>query len=69
MESHIYNISLYFVFYNFCRIQKTLKMTPAMAAGITEKLMSFEDICGLRDEATSRRGRPKTYNKRKEATG
>jgi IS1 family transposase len=67
LESHIYAISLYFVFYNFCRIHKTLKVTPAMAAGITDKLMSFEDICDLIDAAAPPPGRPKTYKKRERA--
>ncbi len=66
LESHIYAISLYFVFYNFCRIHKTLKVTPAMAAGITDKLMSFEDICVFTDAAAPKPGRPATYKKRTE---
>ena len=64
LESHIYAISLYFVFYNFCRIHKTLKVTPAMAAGITDKLMSMEDVVGLMDAIAPKPGRPKTYKKR-----
>jgi IS1 family transposase len=64
LESHIYAISLYFVFYNFCRIHKTLKVTPAMAAGITDQLMSFEDICGLMDAAAPKPGRPTNYKKK-----
>ena len=63
LESHIYAISLYFVFYNFCRIHKTLKVTPAMAAGIADKLMSFEDIVALIDAVAPAPGRPKTYKK------
>lgn len=35
--------------YNFIRIHKTLKTTPAMQAGITERLWSFEDIIELLD--------------------
>jgi IS1 family transposase len=64
LESHIYAISLYFVFYNFCRIHKTLKVTPAMAAGLTSKLMNFEDICNWMDAAAPKPGRPATYKKR-----
>lgn len=67
LESHIYAISLYFMFYNFCRIHKTLKVTPAMAAGLTDKLMSFEDIVALIDAAAPPPGRPKTYKKRVKA--
>lgn len=67
LESHIYAISLYFVFYNWMRIHKTLKVTPAMAAGLTTKLMSMEDLCAMMDAAAPKPGRPKTYKKR-EAT-
>jgi hypothetical protein len=43
-------LALYFAFYNFCRIHKTLKVTPAMAAGITDKLWSLEDIANKIEE-------------------
>ena len=49
IDSHIHALSLYFVFYNFVRIHKTLKVTPAMAAGITDRLWSMEDIAALID--------------------
>ncbi|MEX0759650.1 MAG: IS1 family transposase, partial [Tistlia sp.] len=41
--------ALYFTFYNFCRIHKTLKVTPAMAAGVTDTLHDMEWIVGLID--------------------
>lgn len=44
LQNHIHALALYFAFYNFMRIHKTLKVTPAMAAGITETLWSMEDI-------------------------
>ena len=62
-ESHVCAISLYFVFYNWMRIHKTLRVTPAMAAGLTDKLMSMEDLCVLIDAAAPKPGRPKTYKK------
>jgi hypothetical protein len=34
----------YFAFYNLCRINKTLRMSPAIAAGITERLWLMEDL-------------------------
>jgi IS1 family transposase len=64
LESHIYAISLYFVFYNWVRIHKTLKVTPAMAAGLTDNLMSMEDIVALIDAAADKPNRPKNYKKR-----
>lgn len=47
VENHTLMISLHFMHYNFCRIHKTLKITPAMAAGVTECLWSIEDIVAL----------------------
>jgi IS1 family transposase len=44
LENHVHALALYFAFYNFCRIHKTLKVTPAMAAGVTDRLWSLEDI-------------------------
>jgi hypothetical protein len=41
------------VFYNFVRIHKTLWMTPAMAAGVSDRLWSVEDIVALIDAAES----------------
>lgn len=63
-ESHVNMVALYTVWYNWVRIHKSLKVTPAMAAGITDKLMSFEDIVVLIDAAAPKPGRPKTYKKR-----
>ena len=44
LDNHIHALALDFAFYNFCRIHKTLRMSPAMAAGITDTLWSLEDI-------------------------
>ena len=50
LENHIHALALYFVFYNFCRIHKTLKVSPAMAAGITDTLWSLDDVIAKIDE-------------------
>jgi IS1 family transposase len=57
LENHCHALALYFMFYNFARIHKTLKVTPAMAAGVTEKLWSMEDIVALIDARDERRAR------------
>jgi IS1 family transposase len=54
--SHVHMVALYTVWYNWVRIHKTLRVTPAMAAGLTDKLMGFEDIVALMD---ARQGAPK----------
>ncbi len=50
LDNHIHALALYFAFYNFCRIHKTLRVSPAMAAGITDRLWSLEDIVAKIDE-------------------
>jgi IS1 family transposase len=54
VENHCHAMALYFVFYNFVRIHKTLRTSPAMAAGIESRLWSMEDVVALIDarEAT-----------------
>jgi IS1 family transposase len=47
IENHCYALALYFVYYNFCRIHKTLRVTPAMAAGITDEAMDIGHIVRL----------------------
>jgi IS1 family transposase len=49
IDNHIHALSLYFVFYNFTRIHKTLRMSPAMAAGLSDRLWSMEDVVALID--------------------
>lgn len=44
LENHIQMLALYHVQYNFVRIHRTLKVTPAMAAGIVSELWSMEDV-------------------------
>jgi IS1 family transposase len=44
LEAHIHMVALYTMFYNFVRIHKTLRVTPAMQAGLTAKVWTFEDI-------------------------
>lgn len=49
IENHCHAIALHFVYYNFCKTHKTLRMTPAMASGLTKDFMSIEDIVRLVD--------------------
>ncbi|MDA8079987.1 MAG: IS1 family transposase [Nitrospiraceae bacterium] len=51
IENHIHALSLYFMYYNFVRIHKTLRVSPAMAAGVTDKLWTMEDVVNLIDQA------------------
>jgi IS1 family transposase len=50
LDNHIHALALYFAFYNFCRIHKSLRVSPAMAAGIVDRLWSLEDIAEKIDQ-------------------
>lgn len=47
VENHCHAIALHMVHYNFARIHKTLRVTPAMEAGLTDDIMSIADIVNL----------------------
>ena len=62
-ENHMHMVALYTVWYNFIRIHKTLRVTPAMEAGLSETVWDMEDLVRIMDERAPKPGRPKTYNK------
>ena len=47
IENHAAAVALHFIHYNFSRIHKTLRITPAMAAGIADHVWTHEEIAGL----------------------
>ena len=47
VENHAAAVALHFIHYNFARIHKTLRITPAMAAGLSDHVWSYEEIAGL----------------------
>jgi len=49
IDNHLHALALYFVFYNFVRMHKTLRTSPAMAAGVSERLWEIDDIVQLVD--------------------
>jgi IS1 family transposase len=66
-ENHCHALAVYFMFYNFVRIHKTLRVTPAMAAGLSDRLWSMEDIVALIDAAAPMPGKRGPYKKRSRA--
>lgn len=62
IENLAHAVALHFMYYNFGRIHKTLRVTPAMEAGISDHVWSLEEIAGLANiEAPKKRG---PYKKR-----
>jgi hypothetical protein len=44
VQNHAYTVAFHAMYYNFVRIHQTLKMTPAMAAGVTSRLWEMTDL-------------------------
>ena len=59
LENHAWSVALFTTFYNFVRIHKTLRVTPAMAAGVTDRLWEIGNVVALveaRDVKPAKRG-------------
>ena len=54
-ENHCHSLALYFVYYNFCKIHKSLSVTPAMQAGLMKKPMTIQDIAKLIPDPTAQK--------------
>jgi hypothetical protein len=63
---HCHALALYFVWYNFCRIHKSLRVTPAMTAGVAARLWSMDDVAALAEAAAPKPGRRGAYRRRGE---
>lgn len=50
LENHGHALALYFMHYNFCRVHKTLRVTPAMEAGLADHVWSLEELLALLDK-------------------
>ncbi len=53
LENHAHQIAVYFMHYNFCRVHQTLRVTPAMEAGLTDHVWTLEELCGLIPEESA----------------
>lgn len=62
IEKHARAVALHFMYYNFGRIHKTLRVTPAMAAGVSDHVWSLEEIAALVPEPVAKKRGP--YKKR-----
>ena len=64
IENHVAMISVHYMHYNFCRIHQSLRITPAMAADVSEHVWDIEEVIGLLDKATPKPGPRGPYKKR-----
>ena len=66
IDNHIHSFSLFAMHYNYCKIHKTLRVTPAMQAGLTDHVWTHEEVIGLiaADEQPKKRGsyKPRTIS-------
>ena len=62
VENHAHAVALHFMYYNFGRIHKTLRVTPAMEAGVSDHVWSLEEIAALVPEPEAKPRGP--YNKK-----
>ncbi len=65
LENHAYLVALFVMFYNFCRIHKTLRVTPAMTAGVSDRLWEMSDIVALVEAAEVTPNKRGPYKKKK----
>jgi IS1 family transposase len=67
LENHCHMVALYTVWYNFVKMHRTLKMTPALAAGVIDTLWSMDDLVALIDAWDAAQPRQKPGRKPKVA--
>lgn len=48
-ENHCHMVAIYHAYYNFCRVHQTLRVTPAMEAGLTDHVWTVEKLVGRLD--------------------
>lgn len=53
IENHIHAVALFYMHYNFCRVHQTLRVTPAMEAGVTDHIWSLNEVVSILDEKAS----------------
>lgn len=62
-ENHVWMVALYTVFYDFVKVLKTLRVTPAMQANLMDRVLTFEDIVTIIDTVAPKPGKRGPYKK------
>ena len=68
IQNHAAMVAIYAVHYNFARIHKTLRITPSMAAGLSDHVWNLEEIVMMADSYMPKLGKRGPYKKRTEAS-
>jgi IS1 family transposase len=63
VENHAWSVALFTTYYNFVRIHRTLRTSPAMAAGVTDRLWEIGDIVALVEATDAQPGKRGPYQK------
>ena len=63
VENHAHDVALHMMYYNFVRIHGKLRTSPAMAAGVTDRLWEIADVVALVEAADVKPGKRGTYRK------
>jgi hypothetical protein len=66
VENHAYAVALHMMYYNFARIHKSLRVTPAMAAEVTDRLWEISDIVKLVEATDSPPKKHGSYKRREQ---
>lgn len=61
VENHAYAVALHFMYYNFARLHGKLRVSPAMAAGVSDRLWEVADIVALVEAANAKPGKRGPY--------
>ena len=67
VENHAYAVALHMMYYNFVKLHSKLRVTPAMAAGVSSKLWEIGDIVSLVEAEEAKADRSRGPYKVKEA--
>jgi len=63
-HNHSAALALYFMYYNFCRVHQTLRVTPAMEAGVADHVWNIEEVIALMNATTAKLGLRGPYKKK-----
>jgi IS1 family transposase len=63
VENHAYAVALHMMYYNFVKLHSKLRITPAMAAGVTDRLWEVSDIVALWEAVEPKAGKRGSYKK------